>query len=98
MSRKPLPGTLNPTNYIFGCDICLDACPLNQQNFAKGENNLPISPKVFALLNSININQLDKETFQAAQTESALDFISFPHLLASIDLAKTAFRENKRPL
>lgn len=70
-----LPDDIRLSNYIFGCDICQQACPYNQQAPAR----LEISPSRIEELE--NLATCDEKTFKHTAKHSALNRIKYAQLL-----------------
>lgn len=77
-----LPDTLDTKGYIFGCDICQQACPLN----ADVVPSLSINRE--RLDEIVNLPHTDEEGFRRFARHSAMSRIGFAQLRRNIDFSK----------
>lgn len=75
-------------NYIYGCDICLDACPWNRKAKIIKSKLLELNTNMQELNISINNKEIDKSLFNRAKKKGAIENIKFQKLLSNIQKAK----------
>lgn len=90
-NKNNIPDNINIKNQIFGCDICLNACPWNSKTKIKSSKILEINPKTLELLESINNNQIDITLFNQAKKNSAIERIKYDKLISNIEKAKSNY-------
>lgn len=74
--------------YIYGCDICLNACPFNSKPKISHSKILGLNPNMQELIKGINNNETDKSIFNKAKKKGAIENIKFQKLLSNIEKAK----------
>ena len=87
INKESVPKNINLDGYIYGCDICLNACPWNKKPRIFNSKILGLNPNMQKLIDSIN-NNPDKSIFNKAKKNSAIENIKFQKLLSNIEKAK----------
>jgi epoxyqueuosine reductase len=85
-NKNNISSNINLNNYIFGCDICLKACPWNKKE-SKTSKILTINPNMQILEERINKGLIDKIDFNKAKKNSALSRVKFSKLIDNINYA-----------
>ena len=80
INKESVPKNINLDGYIYGCDICLNACPWNKE--AKNSLTQRFLANMQKLIDSIN-NNPDKSIFNKAKKNSAIENIKFQKLLSN---------------
>jgi epoxyqueuosine reductase QueG len=91
INKESVPKNINLDNYIYGCDICLNACPWNKKPRINNSKILGLNPNMQKLIDSINNNNPDKSIFNKAKKNSAIENIKFQKLLSNIEKSKEDF-------
>lgn len=78
-------------SYIYGCDICLNACPWNNTPKVFDSKILGLNTSMQELIQSINNNNIDKSLFNKAKKKGAIENIKFQKLLSNIQKANEEF-------
>ncbi|MSQ11688.1 MAG: hypothetical protein EXR48_03170 [Dehalococcoidia bacterium] len=63
--RGPIPRELRPLmgDWAFGCDVCQDACPVNERRQAPAQE--PVSATLHEWLDLVALLEMDEATFKA---------------------------------
>ncbi|MDD2190988.1 MAG: tRNA epoxyqueuosine(34) reductase QueG [Bacteroidales bacterium] len=80
--------------YIYGCDICLKACPWNNKPKINRSKILGLNTSMQELIKAINNSDIDKSLFNKAKKKGAIENIKFQKLLSNIEKAKQEFTRN----
>lgn len=91
INKESVPKNINLEGYIYGCDICLNACPWNKKPRINNSKILGLNPNMQKLIDSINNNNPDKSIFNKAKKNSAIENIKFQKLLSNIEKSKEDF-------
>ncbi|NVO01081.1 MAG: tRNA epoxyqueuosine(34) reductase QueG [Bacteroidetes bacterium] len=83
-SKSDLPENLNFNNYIYGCDICQDACPWNQKLANTKEDAFHLNPKIKKLTKS-DWENLTEAAFKEIFAESAMNRVKYHQLIRNIN-------------
>lgn len=85
-SKNKIPDFINhPANtYIYGCDICQDICPHNQQVFSTNSNEFQLSAALQNMTKE-NWQNLDNITFNNLFDQSSVKRIGYQKLKETID-------------
>ncbi|MDR0971604.1 MAG: DUF1730 domain-containing protein [Bacteroidales bacterium] len=87
-NKENIPENINLRNFIFGCDICLNACPYNnKERRISNSKIMKINPNMQRLITKINQNNLDKETFYTLRKDSPLKELKYEKLISNINFA-----------
>lgn len=88
-NKNNIPSNINLSNYVYGCDICLNACIWN--NKAEKVNNKEFEPSeaMLNLIRRIEDGNLEKSDFNQARKHSPIERVKYDKLLDNIKLAKS---------
>ena len=88
-NKDSIPCEIKLNNYIYGCDICLNACIRNIKA-PKVENEFLPTPEVKNLISKIENEELEKTDFNKIRKISAMERIKFEKLLLNLATNKKA--------
>jgi epoxyqueuosine reductase len=83
-NKHNIPPNINLNYYIFGCDICLKACPWNKKEIEISKI-LTLNPNMQIFEQNINKKITDKTDFNKANKNSSLSRIKFSKLIDNIN-------------
>lgn len=75
--------------YVYGCDICLNACIWNKKAAKYQAEEFAPSPEMLNLINKIKNGSLEKQDFNKARKHSPIERVKFDKLLSNINTAQS---------
>lgn len=87
-NKQEIPENINLRNYIYGCDICLNACIWNNKAKKNEPQDSEVRSLVCSMLDKIERNEDFKSDFQKLRKLSPMNRIKYQKLLANVSLAK----------
>lgn len=86
-NKRSIPSNINLGGYVYGCDICLNACIWN--NKAEQCNNEEFLPTegMKNLLQKIETHTLEKSDFNKAKKTSPIERIKFEKLIDNLNFS-----------
>lgn len=88
INKGEIEESIRLDGYIYGCDICLKACPFNNKPKVLNSKILGLNTSMQELIIGINNNYIDKSLFNKAKKKGAIENIKFQKLLSNIEKAK----------
>ena len=82
-NKDSIPSEIKLNNYIYGCDICVNACIRNNKAI-KVNNELSPTQEIKTLIFKIETDELEKTDFNKVRKISAMERIKFEKLLSNI--------------
>ena len=79
-----MPQDVKLNNYIYGCDICLNACIRNIKA-PKVENEFLPTQELKNLISKIEKEELEKTDFNKVRKISAMERVKYEKLLSNIE-------------
>lgn len=86
-NKGSIPCEIKLNNYIYGCDICLNACIRNIKA-PKVKNEFSLTQEMNMLLSKIETGEIEKTDFNKVRKISAMERIKFEKLLANKESQK----------
>lgn len=83
-NKGEIPNNINLNSFVFGCDICINACPWNKNTQVTDSKILTLNTNMQILIDSINNNNAEKTIFNKAKKNSPIERIKFEKLLSNI--------------
>lgn len=87
-NKESIPENIKLSNYIYGCDICLNACIRNNKAI-KVNNEFSPTQEVKTLISKIENEELEKTDFNKVRKISAMERVKFEKLLSNINFKKS---------
>ena len=87
-NKEEIPENINLRNYIYGCDICLNACIWNNRAKKTEVQDKEVKNLVCSMLDKIEKGEDFKSEFQKLRKLSPMDRIKYQKLLSNVELAK----------
>jgi epoxyqueuosine reductase len=88
-NKESIPENIKLNNYIYGCDICLNACIRNNK-IPKVENEFSPTQEIKTLISKIENKELEKTDFNKVRKISAMERVKFEKLLLNLATNKKA--------
>ena len=88
-NKESIPENIKLSNYIYGCDICLNACIRNNK-IPKVENEFSPTQEIKTLISKIENEELGKTDFNKVRKISAMERVKFEKLLLNLATNKKA--------
>jgi Uncharacterized Fe-S protein len=82
-NKESIPGGINLKNFVFGCDICLNACPYSDKEIDESKIMSHNADMDF-LLDSFKNNYFNKSVFNRAKRFSPIGRIKYEKLIENI--------------
>ena len=86
-NKDSIPCEIKLNNYIYGCDICLNACIRNIKA-PKVKNEFSLTQEMNMLLSKIETGEIEKTDFNKVRKISAMERIKFEKLLSNKESQK----------
>lgn len=88
-NKGTIPNNIDTKNYIYGCDLCLEACPWNNKAIKTVSQDLEVKELIADVLKKIQNNTFEKSDFNKLKKLSPINRIKFEKFLDNIQHAKT---------
>lgn len=88
-NKEPIPNSFNTNNYIYGCDLCLEACPWNKKAKKIPNQDTEVKELVCTTLEKIEQNKFEKGDFNKLKKQSPINRIKYEKLLSNIQACRT---------
>lgn len=83
-------------NYIYGCDLCLNACIWNNKAKKKDNEDNDVKNLVCNMLCKLKENTITKEDFQLLRKQSPMNRIKYEKILSNYSLANKQVTKTKK--
>ncbi|MBR1774341.1 MAG: tRNA epoxyqueuosine(34) reductase QueG [Bacteroidales bacterium] len=87
-NKEEIPENINLRKYIYGCDICLNACIWNNKAKKTESQDCEVKNLICCMLDKIEKEEDFKSEFQKLRKLSPMDRIKYQKLLSNIALVK----------
>ena len=88
-NKDSIPSEIKLNNYIYGCDICVNACIRNNKAI-KVNNEFSPTQEIKILISKIESGEIEKSDFNKVRKISAMERIKFEKLLLNLATNKKA--------
>ncbi len=87
-NKESIPENINLNNYIYGCDICLNACIWNKKAKRIDRQDMEVKDLINSILSKIERNEDFKEQWQKLKKLSPMGRVKYQKFLSNIELVK----------
>lgn len=95
-NKGDIPNNIRTNGYIYGCDICLNACIWNNKAIRIETQDIDIKNLVCSMLDEINRDEISKTTFNRLRRKTPMERIKFDKFLSNIQHTKSEISTNNR--
>ncbi|MBR1626407.1 MAG: tRNA epoxyqueuosine(34) reductase QueG [Bacteroidales bacterium] len=87
-NKENIPDNIRLHNYIYGCDICLNACIWNNKAMKTEMQDSDVKNIAFHMLDKIENDEDFEEEFRKLRKMTPMDRIKYSKLVSNVNLAK----------
>lgn len=88
-NKAAIPDGIRLQGYVYGCDICLNACIWNKKAPKYRAEEFTPSSEMLNLIDKIKNGSLEKQDFNKARKHSSIERVKFDKLLSNINAAQS---------
>lgn len=88
-NKASVPAGIHLQGYIYGCDICLNACIWNKKAMKYQAEEFAPSPEMLSLIDKIKNRSLERQDFNKARKHSPIERVKYDKLLSNIYAAQS---------
>lgn len=93
-NKETIPETINLNNYIYGCDICLNACIWNRKAKTISTQDKEVKDLINCILTKIQWDEDFEEEWRQIKKLSPMGRAKYQKFLSNIELAKKQSKLN----